>query len=324
MAPKLKPLSDEKDIAAVPVSDPVLVVLDPTPSGMELDEVDVAPETVKTVEKPENDGAQALREQLEASKRAVAEANLRAQEAARQVQDKDRELVEARTRTLDTEEHAVTSGLAAAQAELEAASQAFEAAFESGNAKDAAKAQARIGRASSDIREYEKATAALADRKEREKAKPEPRQEAPRFNSVAEAIDAAPNLMDAERDWLKAHQDVWVDQRRNNELGVAYDRAVNKEGLTRGTPEYFQYLEEFMGYAKKPASQPEERTTIVSAPVSRESRSMNGQQTNNNQIVLSPEQRAMAQSMGISEKSYAQNVLRLQRAKNENPEKYAR
>lgn len=318
--PKLKPLTDEKEIAAVPASEPVLVVLDPTPTGMELDDVEVntKPDKVEKVE----DGTDQLRQQLEASQKAAAEANRRAQEATRQVQDKDRELVEARTRTLDTEEQAVSSGLAGAQAELDAASQAFEAAFESGNAKEAAKAQARIGRASSDIREYEKAAAALADRKEREKARPEQRQEAPRFNSVDEAIDAAPNLMDAERQWLKQHQEVWVDQRRNAELGVAYDRAVNKERLMRGTPEYFQYLEEFLGYSKKP--QTEERSSIVAAPVSRDNRTISGQQTNNNQIMLSPEQRAMAQSMGISEKSYAQNVLRLQRAKNDNPEKYAR
>lgn len=320
---KLKPMKDEKEIAAVPTSEPVLVVLDETPTSFEAGEAVQEPE-----QETQDDPIKVLEGQLKAAQEAEAAAKTRADKeradrlaAERREQEAARRVSVAESRTLETEEQAIESGLKAAQAQSEQAEADIAAAFEAGDAKKMAEAQRRLSRASSDVREFERATAALSDRKTTEKTV---EQAAPQFTSVDASIDAQPHLTDAEKTWLKAHQDAWVDTARNNELSVAYNRAV-KQGLTRSTPEYFKFIEEFMGYSKPATVEntDEERTTIVSAPVSRETRSSTTNQPNGNRVVLTPEQRDFARTMGLTDVQYASQVLRLNNEKKNNPERYS-
>ncbi len=107
-----------------------------------------------------------------------------------------------------------------------------------------------------------------------------------------------------------------------NELGVAHNRAL-KAGHRRGTAEYFGYLDEFMGY-QKPNNQRQddgdERTSIMSAPVTRSAPNNGGQQSS--QVYLDADQRSLARSMGISDREMAMQVQRLDRAKRDDPERY--
>lgn len=317
MAPRLKPLKDPEELSAVPLSEPVMVELEVAKTGQE-----EAPETEKPVQ--QDDGVKTLQDQLEAAKRATQAAQEQAErerkartEAERTAAERTREVEQARSRAADTESDMIDSGLASAQRDMDAAKAAVRTAFEAGDPAALAEAQAKVGRAAADIRDFERAAAELADRKERSKQEEPPRQE--RQLSPEEAIDANPGLMPAERTWLKEHMDAVLDQARNNELGVAYNRAT-KKGLVRGSPEYFKFIDEFMGYAK-PAQSENEDESIVSAPVSRENRTPSGQ-VSGSRIILTPEQREFARTMGLSDVQYAQQVRALQQDKKANPDKY--
>lgn len=326
MAPRLKPIKSAEELSAIPLDEPVLVELEPAKTGAEREEE--PPEAQDDA--PPEEGFKALRQQLEAAQaatKAAEEAAERERVRAREA-EKDRvrlaqEAEEARSRVASTETSMIETGLEAAKSELGNARKAIKTAFESGDSEALADAQERMSRAAADIREYERAMAEMETRKTKQ---PE-RQQQPNL-SAEEAIDANPNLMAAEKTWLKQHMDAVVDPNRNKDLGLAYQMAT-REKLTRGSPEYFEYLETFMGYKKAPpktdaVDDDDDGETIVAAPVSRENRSSSGQYApSSNKIKLTPEQRQFAQTMGLTDVQYAQQVAALERDKKLNPEKYS-
>lgn len=324
--PKLKPLRKDEDLNAIPVDQPVLVELEPAVASTE-EEIATEKVAVPEREEGEDPAVKALKDQMEAM-RAANDAELtREREARRKAEDArveaERQAKAAKTQTADAETSAVESGLAAAQRERDAAKVAIKMAFDSGDADKLAEAQERLGLATADIREFERSASVLQERKtqaEREQQEQPRTQAAP---DVLAAIDGNSNLMPVEKTWLKDHQDAVIDPKRNNELGVAYDRAT-RAGHVRGTPQYFQFIEEFMGYSKpaKTTDNEEEETAIVAAPVSRDTRSSVTGQPSNSRIHLSPEQREMARSMGLSDVEYARGVVQMQGDKKANPEKY--
>lgn len=322
--PKLKAMKTVEELNAVPTNEPVLVQLEPPVTSAANDDV---PEKEPQKADADDGGVEKLKQELDAAKRAreASEAQTlkereRAMKAEQEAAEAARKVRAAETHSLDTEEQAITSGLAGAQAERDAAKSAVKVAFEAGDATALAEAQERLGRAAADIREYERAQTALADRKANAGRQEQPVQQRPTdINAVIDAM----NLLPAERDWLKAHPDSLMDRSRNTLLDAAYIKATAK-GLVRGTPDYFKFIEEDMGYVTKPATvdDPDDRTDIVSAPVVREPRTPSGAPAGN-RIMLTPDQREFARTMGLTDVQYATQVLALQRDKRENPEKYA-
>lgn len=317
------------DQTIIPDDEPVLVDLDPGEGKEPIVKAEPKQPAVKAKEeqppapeKKKDDGAARLLEQLQASEKARKEAERRANEA-------DERAREANARVASTETDLVQNGLSAAQAELASAEQELQSAGEAADWGRMAKAQARIGRAAADIRGYERDAAMLAERKEAEakQPKPEPRQEQQMPVDIEQAIDSM-QILPAEKIWLKKHPEVMLDAARNQEVAAGYIRAT-REGLHRGTEEYFKFLDEFMGFAKpapkaEDAGESEERTNVVSAPVSRESRSMaNGDRQNRTQVRLSAQEREMADMMGIPYADYARGKLQMDDDKAANPEKFA-
>lgn len=330
MAAKLKPLSKPEDMAAVPTSEPILVLLEPPSTGAEAEPPDL--KTATPVESTD-DGAKQLQDQLEASQAAQKtererrEAAERATLEARRIADEARQETVALRSERDTSDRDLMAGsLQAAQAELAAAQTQFKGAYDAADGAAMADAQAKISRAAAKVLNFEGAVAEHETRKEREAAVPK-RQETPAPLDPVAAINANPGLMPTERDWLIAHQDAYIDPARNNELGVAYHHATRK-GLVRGTAAYFTFLNDFMGYEQPPQraaadEDPGERSTSMSAPVSREHTSVNGQRSPN-QVTLTPEERDMARSMGLTDVAYARQKLNLAADKKHNPERYGR
>lgn len=329
---KLKPIKDEKELAAVPLDEPVLVELEPAATGLAAEaDSDDDKGIARTVEKDEaDDGSKALKAQLEASKEAERVANQRAEDADRRAREAAAEAERLRSTGADTEKELLGSSLASAQAEEAAAQAEFEKAFEVGDAKAMGAAQAKIGRAAAKVVHYEGAVAQFdEDAAERERiAKETPKQE-DRVDIVT-AIDRDDKLMPKERDWLKEHTEVLTDSRRNRELSVGYDRALAK-GFKRGSEGYFKFLDEFMGFAEaeKPRADEEDdtdnqRASIVSAPVTRDNRSSStGRPTTPTRIMLTPAQREAARNMGVSDVAYARGVQQLDANKKADPERYA-
>lgn len=324
---KLKPIKDEKELAAVPLDEPVLVELEPAATGLAAEADDADKDTARTVEKDEaDDGSKALKAALEASKEAERVANERATAADQRARDAAAEADRLRSSGADSEKELLSTSLAAAQAEEAAAQAELEKAFEVGDAKLMGAAQAKIGRAAARVVNLEGAIAqfdedAKTAKTERETAKPEPQVD------IVTAIDRDDKLMPKERDWLKEHTEVLTDPRRNRELSVGYDRALAK-GFKRGSEGYFKFLDEFMGFAEPERAEPEdtetERASIVSAPVTRDNRSSStGRPTTPTRIMLTPAQREAARNMGVSDVAYARGVQQLDANKKADPERYA-
>lgn len=312
----LRALKTEEEINSIPLDQPILVEL---PSGVIEDGVD--PGVIEP--KGESDPAKLLQEQLEAAQAAQKLADERAikaererEEARRLAADREREAREARERTAALEGDVINGGLSAAQGERDAAKQAFKAAFEAGDAEAMANAQSRIGRAEARILSFEAGAAEIAERKETTKV--EPQRETQQQIDPMQAIEANPQLLPAEKAWLKEHADAVIDLKRNNELGVAYDRAI-KKGLVRGTPAYFSFLNEFMGY-ETPDAIDNDGSNNVQAPVTRGEKGSDGK--SRNQITLSAEERETARNMGISEIEYAKNKIRMQAEMKADPERF--
>jgi hypothetical protein len=306
----LRALKTDEEIAAIPLDQEILVEL---PGGV-IDEEQTEPEKPSKPEKAEPDGAKVLQEQLEAAQRAQAASDARAERAEREAAEARRLATEADKRTASLEGDVITGGLAAAQAEVASAKQALQVAGEAGDYKAMADAQERIGRAAAKVLHFESGAAEIAER-----PKGEPRQEQVLQKPLDPilAVDSNPNLLPAEKEWLKAHPDAVVDGKRNNELGVAYERAIKKD-LVRGTPAYFAFLEEFMGYKQPDTNNGE---TNVSAPPSRNERGGDGRPSPN-RITLTPEQREIAKSMGVTDIEYARQVQAFEQARKADPEKY--
>lgn len=312
---KLKPLSKDEELSAIPVDEPVLVELEPRPSGEEQDEPEKPAKTRTPKADDVDPGVAALQTQMADMQRANDTERAR---LAKDAADARREAEEARQSVADTEADLVANGLQAAQQQRDAAKLAVKAAFEAGDADKLADAQEQLGRAAADIREFERAAAVQS---QREKAPPVvQRQEAPSdFNATLNAMQ----LMPAERDWFTKHQDALIDPRQRTRLDAAYYDAMD-EKLVRGSPEYFEFVDQRLGYKKPARADADERTPIVSAPVSRDNRSaVTGKvAVGPNQVYLSPAQREMAKNMGISDKAYADGVRQRDAAKLADPEKY--
>lgn len=317
---KLKALRKDEDLAAVPLDQPVLVDLEPEGSTVQIDDPDDKNEVIdgaaRTAEDP---GVNVLKQQLEALQRANAAADKRANDAIQRAETAERDRAAAVNSQSQTEADAVQSGLAAAQAEQAAAKVALKAAGESGDWESMAEANARIGRSASDIREFERSAALLADRKEQIKNEPQRQVQQP-TTDINTAIDSNPQLLAAEREWLKVHPEAMIDPSRNKELDVAYIKATRK-GLVRGAPDYFKFIEAEMGYSQPTARTEDDDDMPVQAPVSRNDRGNDGRPTNG-KIMLTPEQREIAKSMNISDIEYARQVAAFDMARKADPEKY--
>lgn len=300
----LRALKTEEEIAGIPLDQEILVEL---PSATIADPVI---EDKKT-EKPEIDpAAKTLQDQLETLKRESAERQAKIErEANERIAKAEREAAELRTRSQTLEGDIINGGLAAAQSERDSAKAALKVAGEAGDWAAIADAQSRIGRAEAKILSFESGAAEIAERKE---VKP---QEQPRQTvDPVTAMRANPNLLEVEKEWLGKHQDALVGT-RNNELSVGYERAM-KQGLHRGSSEYFSFLEEFMGYKKTDGD------ISVQAPPSRNERDSDGRPTNSNVVRLTSEEREFAKNMGITELEYAKQKQNLGAARKIEPDRY--
>ena len=288
--------------------------------GIEDEPEKTEPKTRKTEKlEPSDPDAKRLQEQLEAAQaaqRAETERSAKIErEANERVARAERDAADARKRTSTLEGDVINGGLAAAQSERDSAKAALQTAGEAGDWKAIADAQSRIGRAEAKILSFESGAAEIAERTEAERHVPERREAAPK--SFAESIQANPNLMQTERDWMLKNETAFRDQDFNKKLDFAYRGAMEK-GLARGSQAYFDHIERATGLVEDN----NDRSISVQAPPSRDTRGSDGQ-VSGNKIQLTPEERATAASMGVSETAYALGKKKLDDRRREDPERYS-
>lgn len=344
--PKLKPLSKPEDIARVPVDQPVLIELPAAVASTEdaagSDSGAGSAEGAQDRQAP--DEVATLKTQIAALETAgtTRQAALDRKErervdALRVAAEKSAEAERYRTEAQDSEKDSLARGLGGAQAERDAAKIAYKSAFEAGDGGAMADAQERIARAATDIRHYEREIASN-DQRIKTQVRPQDRQQQqPSQSDILASVQNNPDLLPKEKLWIKEHPELVIDPSVNAELGVGYKHAM-KKGLTRGTDAYFQFMNEFLGYAQPPANgkgaangHDEDQqiddtngaTIMAGAPVTRQATSMqSGRNTDSFRMTLSPETRELIKTLGITETEYVQNAKKLADAKRDDPERF--
>lgn len=312
---------DQEVVVSVGAGDELAIPADEAPERASGD-VDVDGDAVKTLNKQIEDlkkSNETAQEQLLAEQARARRAEQEADAAARAAQ-------QFKSVAVRSHGDGLKSALDAAQSEQDSAKATYLAALEAGNFTEAADAQTKMSRAAARIVALEGSIANF-DENAATPERPAAPQQVRQSGDITQQIDANPNFLPSERTFLKAHPELLTDANKNAELGVAYNRAMNK-GLSRGTPEYFAFVEDFMGYkppVERKAAQEDDdvddEATRAAAPVRRDN-SGSRQPARANQVKLTPAQRELAANMGISEIGYARQLLKLQGEKQTNPEKY--
>lgn len=321
---KLKPLSDPKELANIPLDRPVLVELEPEKKEDDLFEGETGIEKKPQEEKT---GEQILKEQLAATKEANKEANKRADdlrkerdEAVKIANTKNAELHAVRLRGDAADADSIDAALNAAQAERLAAREALKRATTDADPDAMADANEKLSRAATDIRNLEIAKNSAVQHIERNKtSKPEEIQLS-RSNDPVAAIESNANLLASEKDWLKGHPELAP---RGDELGKAYNLATATHA--RGTPGYFAKMNEYFGFsaeAQRTEEDSDESEVMTQAPVNRSAPNLQGGNASPSRITLTPEQREMAKSLGLTDVAYARQVKNLNDDKKANAAKY--
>lgn len=239
------------------------------------DEIPEAPEGGSEDEKPKtgDEGIQALKDQLVQIAKEKEDAEARAlqanQEKSQALQVADQQAQ--RSRKFETDLDAarfdtITSAIDSAKSDEDSATQKFIAAHEAGDAPKMAAAQlemadarARLVNLNAGKEEFE------ARQKE---PKEEPRQPTQPQNPVEDMIRAS-NLAPRQADWLRKHPEAVTDPRKNATMLKSHWDAIDA-GHREGSEDYFNFLDEGMGY-----KQPQKKDVVVppktpSAPPSRE------------------------------------------------------
>lgn len=285
------------------------IVVEPTESVAQEPEVQVekAEEKPRQVVSPE-DGIEALRRQLESEKRLRLEAERRAHEAAQQAHS-------ARGEVEDSNLHLINNAIGTLRRENDILKNNYRAALASGDYDSAAEIQESMSSNAAKLLQLENGKASMEAAPKRE---PPPAYQAP--SDPVEAFAAT--LSPRSADWIRRHPECVHDPRLTRKM-IAAHNLVEADGIKADTDEYFAAIENILGIpAQQHDSQAESPLSAASsgsqrqsvppaAPVSR-SGTANG--TRSNVVRLTPEQREMAQMMGMTDAEYAKNLVELRKA----------
>lgn len=220
----------------------------------------------------------------------------------------------------------VSSALAAAEAEAEAAEQQLVEAKSRGDVAAEVRAQRAMMKAEQRIGTLQ---AGKDELEQQVRQKPQPAAPPVMGGNVEAILSQWTGLMPEEKDWIRAHPEVVESQANVEKLRTAFTFAQQR-GMQRGGREYFGLFNEHFGFddarngngagdfreleeEPAPVRQPRQQQRRVSAPVSGNGAgSRDGRNLRPNQVILTPQQREMARLAGVSEADYARGVVRLQ------------
>jgi hypothetical protein len=202
--------------------------------------------------------------------------------------------------------------ITAAQFEAERAEMDYRAAFEAGDAGALAKAQRAITAAELKLARYNDGKDALA------RSEQDIQIQAKRPADDFEAQIS--NFSEPSKAWLRKRREVVSDPVLKKKALAAHNLAI-LEDITPDTPEYFEYLEDRLGFEDegdarelgKPARPGRIEQRSYAAPPTRTSgRGANGAA---HEITLTREQRSYARSCGMTDKEYADSLEQISSGK---------
>lgn len=261
-----------------------------------------------------------LRKSEEVQRNYVEQLRREREEMLRKVSDNARESLKLQRETVAQEEVAMESTLAANKADVERALVDFKNATDSGDNAAAAEAINRLAEAKANVKTLERGLEEVKERKrelkrERDKlkeARREAEKQATQQPQTGDPVDSL-NLPPAEKDWLKSHREYMIDKDKAADLEYVHRRAVNR-GLQPGNPEYLPFINNGLAALNAQVETPQEadqRSSMMSAPVSREVPAGNGQRPSATRVTLTKEERELAKTLDITEAEYAKQKQKL-------------
>lgn len=276
---------------------------------------DVIVETDKEPAKPElkvEDAVAELKKRLQEEENARKDAEKRAREA-------ERTATVAKAEVEDANLHLVTGAVETLKRDLSILKSNYKAALAAGNYEEAAEAQEKMNMTSNKLSRLEEGKIQLEKK---------PKTEVPPAKSDADAVETfAARLSPKSAEWIRKHPECVTDFSKNQVMIGAHTMAMGKR-IPVDTPEYFEFIENALGYSSTPKSEPSgdseglqqssggrqaaSGAAPAAAPVSRTA-SSNGS-TRPNVVRLSEAEREIADSMGMTYQEYARNKQALQKA----------
>lgn len=281
--------------------DPIEIdILDDQPKTEDIEIVE------KTEEKPARDEVdstlETLKEQLERERRARADAEKRANEAAQTA-------YQAQSEAQDSNLHLVTNAIETVTQTNAILKANYRDAMAQGDYDTAADIQAEMSANAARLLQLEQGKQALENA---------PKHEAPQPYTADPVEALASQLSPRSADWVRRHPEYATDARLYNKMLAAHQLAVS-DGIDPDTDDYFDSIESTLrirsrndyedasGAAAKPVQR---RQSPPAAPVSR---SGTGDGSRPNRVTLSADEREMASLMGMTPEEYGRNKLALKK-----------
>lgn len=267
------------------------------------------------VEEPEviEDASIKLQEQIAALKKSEEIQKNRAErfrqdaeKAQQQVKERVSEVANVRKEAVQSQLDAVSTALGAAQSESESAKRDIKTAINNGDVDAQAEAYERLATARANISKLEDGKFEL---EARIKNPPEVEKTEPQGAGLPQRVQR----------WLGKHPEYVTDPRKNDKIRSLHWEVID-EGHDFDSDGYLESMETKLGMREAEIEdepvvtqprQSQQRTSIVSAPVSREAPSTATTSRNNGEIRLTVAQREAAKIAGVTEKVYAEQLQKL-------------
>jgi hypothetical protein len=242
-----------------------------------------------------------LEAKLAAERKARLDAEQRARMAAAQAE-------KAKSEVADTNFHLVESAIETLKREKELVKQNLADAHASQDFNRVAELQDALAKHNSDLNDLQRGQKAM--KQEAEKASRQQDYSAP-AQQQGELIDQiAASVTPRSASWINANRDALNNEKTIKKMFRAHEDAVD-DGLNPDSDEYFRYIENRLGFEGDGAApKAQKRSAPPAAPVSRGG---DGMGSRPNVVRLSPEQREMAEMMGMTDQEYARNLLALEK-----------
>lgn len=251
---------------------------------------------------PVDDGLEALKQQLESERKARAEAERRANEAAQTA-------YQAQTEMQDSNLHLVVNAIETVNQTNSILKSNYRDAMAAGDYDLAAEIQAEMSSNAAKLLQLEQGKQALENA---------PRGEAPRPYTADPVEALASQLSPRSADWVRRNPQFATDNRLYQKMLAAHNLAV-ADGIDPDTDDYFASIEDTLRIRSR--NEYEDATSSAAKPLQRRSappaapvsRSGTPTGTRSNRVTLTAEEREMASMMGMTPEEYGRNKLALKK-----------
>jgi len=272
-------------------------------------------------EKPASakDDAEAVADQLrrdaDAARARATAAEQRAAQESQRAREATAEVTRSRTQAYEAEYNSISSALADREAEADRLKAEMRTQAEAGDHARMAEISLRLGEVGAELVQLRQGKQAYEAERANRLREPEKREQPPaptEQTTVGVPRDQfLATRTPATQDWLRKNDKFFTDQQFFNMVTGA-DAIARGRGIAADTPEYFRFIEEQAGMTSAPsARQPRGSSAPPSAPPSREAPGPSGRNGRAGDIVISPEDRRVAEWMRIDAADYVKEKQKL-------------